>query len=67
MFLKARLRHHTGASLSPLGFPGWWGYSNQSNPAGSEDFYCCLDILSLGGHVIVSEQQELMRERKKRI
>lgn len=62
MFLKALICHHTSALLD---FSGWWGYSKQSNPAGSGDFYFCLDILRLGGHIIVSEQQELMREGEK--
>lgn len=37
MFLKALICHHTSASLSPLGFSGWWGYSKQSNPACSKE------------------------------
>lgn len=34
-------------------------------PAGSEDFYRCLDVRKSGGQAVASEQQELTRERGK--
>lgn len=59
MFLKARASHPCQRFPVPL------AACEDHVPAGSEDFYRCLDIRKSGGQAVASEQQELTRERGK--